>query len=376
MIQKLQRPTSGVAAVMLCAGMPWVASAAPAQPTDATEPAQAIQPPSIASQTAQATTSGSKASAEHGDGPVQLHSVVVPGRAPQSYRIPQTSTATGTDTPAIDIPQSIQVIPKTVLRDQAAQSLADAVRNAPGVYVQQGEGNRDEFYIRGVKTKSDFFVDGLRDDSEYFRDLYNVSHIDVLQGPAALLFGRGGAGGIINLVTKQPERDRIREFEFETGSYRHLRGTLDVGDAIGQSGAYRLLAMVENSSGFREHDYLHRYAINPKFSFQLGDRTQIDFGASYLNDKRFADRGIPSQNGRPANVSREKFFGSVEQNFAYSRVSAFNFRIKHQLNDHIQLRNAFRVSENDRLYQNAYPASAVDNLGQLKMKAYHHPPTA
>jgi len=192
------------------------------------------------------------------------------------------------------------------------------------------------------------------------------------EGPAALLFGRGGAGGIINLATKQPEHERIRQFEFETGAYRHLRSTLDVGDAIGQDGAFRVLAMAENSNGFRDHDHLHRYAINPKFSFQLGARTQLDLGVSYLDDRRFADRGIPSQNGRPANVPRDEFFGSVDQNFANSRVGAFNLRIKHQINDHLKLRNAFRVSDAKKLYQNAYPGSAVDALGQLQLQAYHH----
>lgn len=301
-----------------------------------------------------------------------LPSVVVIGRFPE-YRVLQTNTATGTDTAPINIPQSIQVIPQGVMRDQNSRSLEDALHNAPGVSVQSGEGNRDEFYIRGVQTKSDFFTDGLRDDTEYYRDLYNVAHVDVLQGPAAILFGRGGAGGVINLVTKQPVRESIRRASIETGSYGHLRGTLDVGGAIGESGAFRLMVMGEHSDGYRDHYYLHRYGLNPKVHFKVGERTQIDMSLSYLNDFRLADRGIPSQNGRPADVPRDKFFGSVDQNTAHSRVAAFNVRIKHQINDRLQVRNAFLVTENDRMYQNAYPASSVDDQGQLKMKAYHHP---
>ncbi len=373
MVKKLRGSAPLVVACVLCAGAPWVAFAEPAQSPNAANPVQTQQHTSDTSQTTRDAKPAVAASVGRDEDPTHLHSVVVTRRAPQSYRISQTSTATGTDTPIIDVPQSIQVIPEKVLQDQAVQSLAGAIRNAPGVYVNMGEGNTDEFYIRGVKTKSDFFVDGLRDDTEYFRDLYNVAHVDVLQGPAAVLFGRGGAGGIINLVTKQAEPERIRQLTFETGSYRHLRGTADVGDAIGQSGAFRLLAMAENSGGYRENYYLHRYAVNPKFSFQLGDRTQLDFGASYLDDQRLADRGIPSQNGRPADVPRDEFFGSVNQNFTRSRVGAFNLRIQHQFNDHLKLRNAFRVSNDQKLYQNAYPASAVDALGQLKLKAYHHP---
>lgn len=310
-----------------------------------------------------------------GSGPtlqtVTLKPVNVDAVAP--YRISDSATATGTDTPLIDVPQTIQAIPAKVLHDQAAQSVEDAVRNAPGVYVQQGEGNRDELYIRGVKTKSDFFSDGLRDDTEYFRDLYNVAHLDVLQGPAAILFGRGGAGGVINLVTKQPQRERIRNFSIATGSYGHLRGTFDVGDVIGSSGAFRVLGMGEDSGSFRDHYFLRRHALNPKFRFQLGERTQLDVDASYLKDRRFGDRGIPSRNGRPVDVPRNTFFGSVDQNRAQSRVEAFNVRIKHQVNDSLEVRNAFRVTDNKRFYVNAYPAGPVDDQDELKFKAYDHP---
>lgn len=247
------------------------------------------------------------------------------------------------------------------------------MRNVPGVSIQQGEGNRDEFYIRGVKTKSDFFTDGLRDDTEYYRPLYNVAHVDVLKGPAALLFGRGGAGGVINRVTKKPERHRIRKLSIEGGSWNHWRATADVGGPIGAAGAFRLMAMGENSDGFRDHYFRHRYAFNPKFHFQTGERTQLDFGFSYLNDRRFADRGIPSRNGHPAHVTRGKFFGSVAQNRAYSRVMDGNFRIKHKINKHLRVRNAFRVSENKREYKNVYPGSAVNDQGRLQLQAYDHP---
>lgn len=304
----------------------------------------------------------------------QSQTVVVTARAPlDNYRVRSTGTATGTDTPTLDIPQTIQVIPRQTLVDQGAQSLEDAIRNAPGVYVQQGEGNRDEFYLRGVKTKSDFFVNGLRDDSEYYRPLYNVAHVDVLQGPSAILFGRGGAGGIINLVTKKPEREKIRHVTLNTGSWRQWRGTLDFGDALGQSGAYRFMAMGENSGGFRDHYFLHRYGLNPELRFQFSPDTRLDLDFSWLNDRRLADRGIPSEDGLPADVPIEEFFGSPDQNVAHSRVGAFNARLEHRIADHLRLRGAFLVTENDRMYQNVYPGSAVDDQGSLELDAYHHP---
>lgn len=359
---------------LFCLVGPWGAFAASPQASGAVKPAQAARHRSGMPPVSLNIESGPEASDEHGKETIELPAIAVSSRLVlPGYSMPRTATATDIDTPTLDIPQSIQVIPGELLQDQAAQSLAAAVRNAPGVYVQQGEGNRDEFYIRGVKTKSDFFVNGLRDDTEYYRPLYNVAHVDVLQGPAAILFGRGGAGGIINLVTKQPKRQTIRDVSIEAGSWDQLRSTLDVGGAMGESGAFRVMAMGENSGGFRDHYYLHRYAVNPRFRFWLGDRTKLDIGFSYLNDQRFADRGIPSRNGRPANVPRSEFFGSVGQNMAHSRVAAFDLRIKHQFNEHLKLRNAFRVTENKRVYQNAYPGSAVDDQGRLKLKAYHHP---
>ena len=161
---------------LLCAMAPWFASSA----------LSSELPDSAA---------GAEPADSHAQDDTRLPSVLVMGwLTPQSYIVPQTATATGTDTPLIDIPQSIQVIPETLLRDQGTQSLAEAVRNSPGISVNMGEGMRDEFYFRGVKTKSDFFTDGLRDDTEYMRDLYNIAHVDVLQGPAALLFGSSAIG--------------------------------------------------------------------------------------------------------------------------------------------------------------------------------------
>ncbi|MEO7051114.1 MAG: TonB-dependent siderophore receptor [Rhodanobacter sp.] len=300
-----------------------------------------------------------------------LPSITVTGwSGSQNYLTPVTSTATGTDTATLNVPQSIQVIPEAVLRDQGAQSLEDAVRNAPGVALRQGEGNRDELYIRGVKTKSDFFMDGLRDDTLYYRDLYNVAHLDVLQGPAAILFGRGGAGGLINIVTKQADGQGVRDVSLEAGSWGHLRSTFDMGGAMGESAAFRIMGMGEDSKSYRDHFYLQRHAINPKFRFQLGDHTQLDVGVNYLNDHRFDDRGIPSRNGRPVDVPRNKYFGSLEQNLSRTRVEAFNAKITHQFTDQVTLSNAFRVTDNKRLWVMSYPSSPVNDQDRLTLDAY------
>ena len=147
-----------------------------------------------------------QADAERADGPVT------------GYRATRSSTATKTDTPLREVPASITVVPASLMKDQAMQSMGDVFRYVPGVLMHQGEGNRDQIVIRGNSTTADFYVDGIRDDAQVFRDLYNLERVEVLKGPAGMVFGRGGAGGVVNRVTKMPEFDRITEASVTVGS--------------------------------------------------------------------------------------------------------------------------------------------------------------
>jgi catecholate siderophore receptor len=107
-----------------------------------------------------------------------------------------------TPTPIIDVPQSLSILSAEQITDQAFRNFGDVLRYTPGLAISQGEGHRDAIIIRGVQTTADFFIDGIRDDVQYFRPFYNVEQIEVLRGPNALLFGRGGGGGVINRVQK------------------------------------------------------------------------------------------------------------------------------------------------------------------------------
>lgn len=293
----------------------------------------------------------------------------------ESYRVPASSTATGIATALIDIPLTIDAIPAALLQDQGAVTLQAALRNAPGVSTAGGEGNRDEFTIRGVQTKTDFFIDGVRDDSEYLRDLYNVREVDALQGPAALLFGRGNSGGLINLVTKAPKRLPVRGFVFQAGADGFARSTLDVGDALGSDAAYRVNAVGQRNGGdanFRDDYFEHRYGVDPEFKFWIGADTTLEVGASALHERLRADRGIPSQDGRPADVGLRTFFGSPTQNHARTRVDEAHVRFTHAVSQHLTLRDTFQVSRNNKYYENLYPGSAVATDGTLTMKGYFH----
>ncbi|WP_292682355.1 TonB-dependent receptor plug domain-containing protein [Novosphingobium sp.] len=129
--------------------------------------------------------------------------IIVYGR-PDGYDIEKTRTATKTETALIDVPQSVSVLSREQLDDQGLEQLGDALRYVPGVVLGQGEGHRDQISLRGQNTTADFFLDGLRDDAQYYRALYNIDRVEVLKGANALIFGRGGGGGVINRVSKVP----------------------------------------------------------------------------------------------------------------------------------------------------------------------------
>src|SRR5262245_29336153 len=128
------------------------------------------------------------------------------------YEATRTSTATKTDTPLRNVPQSVSVVTEQQMKDQGFKSISDVSKYVPGVQIHQGEGNRDQISIRGqVASTADFFLNGVRDDGQVFRDLYNTDRVEILKGPTALIFGRGGAGGVVNRVTKEADFRTFQE---------------------------------------------------------------------------------------------------------------------------------------------------------------------
>jgi catecholate siderophore receptor len=302
-----------------------------------------------------------QASGERADGPVE------------GYNARRSATFTKTDTPLREVPASVTVVPSQLMKDQAMQSLADVMRYVPGATTHQGEGNRDQFILRGVSTTADFYVDGIRDDAQVFRDLYNLERVEILKGTAGMIFGRGGAGGVVNRVTKKPVFGPIGEAALTIGSHSQFRGTADVGGTLGTSAAWRLNAMAESADSFRDGVDLKRYAINPTLTIVPGARTVVTFGYEHLRDERTADRGIPSRDGRPFDTDPSTFFGNAAQSEARSYVDSFSAVVEHDLGN-AQLKNSFRASHYDKYYRNIYPdnavASAVDAAGNMKLAAY------
>ena len=303
----------------------------------------------------------------------QLPEVRVEGSdGDRHYHPASAATATKTDTPLKEIPASLTIVPAQLARDASLLSMGDLLRYVPGVMMHQGEGNRDDVVLRGNRTNADFFVNGIRDDAQVFREVYNLERLEVLKGPAGVIFGRGGAGGVVNRVTKRPVLGPVGEASLLVGSYDQVRATFDVGDRAGDTAAWRVNAVAERSGSYRDGVDLDRYALNPTLALTLGPRTSLLLDYEHLNDRRHQDRGIPSQDGAPFDTSRSRFFGNAAQSNARSLVDSFMAVLDHELDNGWQLRNALRVARYDRFYQNVYAGSAVSAADTLTLSAYNN----
>ena len=289
--------------------------------------------------------------------------------AAEGYATEAISTATKTDTPLREVPQSVSVITQAQIRDQAMQSLTDVVRYAPGVGAAQGEGNRDNPIFRGNASTADMFVDGIRDDVEYFRDLYNVERVEVLKGPNGMMFGRGAVGGLINRVTRQANREEIREAGFEAYSEGGGRATADFGTAIGDALGLRVTGLYEDTDSYRDDVDFERLGVNPTMFLALGENTTLRLGYEYYDYDRVADRGIPSFNGRPSAADPATFFGDPHQSTTGATVNSATAVLEHRFASGASLTNRTRWADYDKEYWNVYAVTPVTD-GVVGIEAY------
>jgi catecholate siderophore receptor len=282
------------------------------------------------------------------------------------------TSATKTDTPLRDVPQAVSVVTRDVIQQHAMQSIADVVRYVPGVAMASGEGNRDTPIFRGNHSTSNFFVDGVRDDVQYFRDLYNVERVEALKGPNAMIFGRGGVGGVINRVVRKADFSEARELRIQGGSWNDRRVTADFGQGLTELMAGRITAMYEKSDSYREGASLERYGANPTLAFSLGDNTSLTAGYEFFHDERTADRGISSFAGRPLETDASTFFGNADLSNSEVDVHALHTALEHKFGENVTLRNRTGYAVYDKFYQNVFPGS-VDAAGErVSISAYNN----
>lgn len=309
---------------------------------------------------------------------VDLDTIRVRGQRLNTYQTERSTSATRTDTPLRDVPQAITVVTEKQMRDQAVQSMADAVRYVPGIGTTQGEGNRDGLVFRGNSSTADFFVDGMRDDVQYYRDTYNIERIEAFKGPNAMIFGRGSPGGLLNRVTRIADWREVMNLGLQFGSWQKRRATADVAHPFSEAFAFRVTGVYEDSEGFRDGYEVKRRGLNPTAAIHAGDNTLITLGYEYFRDRRTADRGIPSYatafNGTrfPVATDRETFFGDPDASRSDTEVNAFNALIEHDFGDGTVLRNRTRVADYHKTYQNVF-AGNVDTAGTtVALSAYNN----
>ncbi len=287
------------------------------------------------------------------------------------YSNSYSGSATKTNTKLIDLPQSVNVINQEQLKDQQATSLGQSITYAPGIDLDQGEGNRDAFIIRGNKTTADIFLDGVKDDAEYYRDLYNIERVDVLMGANGILFGKGGSGGIVNRVSKQASFIDINSYTLQLGSFDSKRATLDINRKITDRFAVRLNVLADKGDSFIKGVNYEKQGINPVFTYLLDDKTTIKFGREYFHDQRIGYRGIPSQNGRPYNGNRNTYYGTASVSPNEVSVNSTFFNIEHYFSDNVMIKNTTRYTDYDKYYQNVYAGSSVSSSDTLTLKGYY-----
>ena len=304
--------------------------------------------------TANATTNAAAESAD-------IEEIIVEGR----YLSLDKLNAVKTPTPVIDVPQSLTIIGSEQISRQAFTNISDITRYSPGISASQGEGHRDAIIIRGIQTTADFYIDGVRDDVQYFRPLYNLQRIEILRGANALLFGRGGGGGIVNRVTKSPDIDGdFIGYSAAVDTFGAYSVSGDLNYTVGDDAGFRLNGFYEELNNHRDFFEGERYAINPTLTFKPSEDTNLLFSYEYVNDDRVVDRGVPSQNvdggpDVPLEGFENTFFGSPDQNFTTLTAHIVKARVDHDFSDSLRSNFTAQYADYNKVYQNLFPSEEV-----------------
>lgn len=296
--------------------------------------------------------------------------IIVYGR-PDGYDIEKTPTATKTQTPLVDVPQAITMISREQLDDQGIATLGDALRYVPGVTLGQGEGHRDQITLRGQNSTADFFVDGIRDDAQYYRPLYNVERVEVLKGANAMIFGRGGGGGVINRVSKAPEFDRTQgTISGGIDSFGAWSIAADLGTPLSDTVGLRLNATYENFDNHRQEYGGHFAGVTPTIGAKLGDNTALSLTYEYVEDRRLTDRGVPSRAGLPVTGYDQTFFGSPSANGSEVTAHLVHGRIDQQFSDSLSGNFTLQYATYDKFYSNVFPGGPVSVSNTVPLSGY------
>lgn len=283
----------------------------------------------------------------------------------------QVADSVKTPTLLIDVPQSVSVISEEQISQQAMFDMSDVMQYTPGISIGLGEDHRDQITIRGQNTTADFFVNGIRDDVQYFRPLYNLERVEVLRGANALLFGRGGGGGVINRVTKVAQTNgNATQLQAGIDTFSASSLSVDSNRVIADDQAVRINAVFDNIDNHRDYKDGERYAINPTYTYEVSSDTVLRASYEYVNDDRLVDRGVPSLDGEPLPGNRDTYFGDPDFNNTTLEAHIARVRVEHRLNADWTSNATLQYADYDKLYQNLYPAAFDGSSNNVTLDGY------
>ena len=284
-------------------------------------------------------------------------------------------SALKTPVAVLNVPQTVSIITDEDIRKQGFRQIGDIIRYTPGVNTSQGEGHRDSVVFRGIRSTADFFQDGVRDDVQYYRSLYNVEQVEILRGPNALLFGRGGTGGALNRVSKKAVLgETFGAVEFGVDDFGANDIALDYNTSSDDDLAFRLMIhsdALENHRDFYDGD---RLGINPAIKIKLSDRTTIDLSYEHADHERYIDRGIPTENGKPVDrFSKITFGDSRGDNLTTLEADIFRAIVSTSFSDTTKANLTIVSSEFEKMYQNYYASGYSAGASVVTVDGYNDP---
>ncbi|BCO15631.1 TonB-dependent siderophore receptor [Aeromonas hydrophila] len=268
----------------------------------------------------------------------------------------EVATATRTNTPAKLVPQAIDSVKASELTAFGQPTLSEALTGIPGVNAS-GDTRFDGVNIRGFSASNDFYLDGFRDDMQYTRDLGNTERVEVLKGPAAVLYGRGSTGGIVNRVSKKPQKGLESSVSAQVGSFDSRRLAADLNGEAGEQVQVRLNLAQEDKDSFRNGVTSKRTLLAPSVNWEINDK--LNWLVQYERNEhdRTPDRGIPGVNGRPADVPKEYVYSDTRRDFIDDVAQSTRSRLTWDINDQWQLRQQLGYTSLDSQFDNTYVTS-------------------
>ncbi|HCG5912385.1 TPA: TonB-dependent siderophore receptor [Vibrio parahaemolyticus] len=253
------------------------------------------------------------ASEETNSTPSAIETIQVYGHQYEGYAEHMPQSGTKTDVEWLDVPQAVSVVTKTEMQDRGAVRLVDALDGVAGVNNTLGEGSRDQFMIRGFDSLNDMYRDGMRDDGtlQSYRSLVNVERVEIVKGPAGALYGRGSAGGIINLVTKRANGDNFTHVKGSVGSNSQYVGQVDSSMAFSDKVNGRINLEYRQADSYVDHVDSNDFFIAPTIRVLPADGHTIDIDVEYAHQELVPYRGVPSKNGKPVDLPVSTYFGGT-----------------------------------------------------------------